>query len=276
MFSRLAPGVEVVVLPAVHGGHAELAVRTADGEFLRVCTGEVSATELLDRLMGSTSAGSPDVERLAEAFDRAGYLTRGPVEAHWPEGRREVWLLGAEELTTPLTGLLRAAGARPRLAEPEELRLGAPAAVVWCLNSPAGQEVWRAADTLPQRGVAWARCHREGWQLWIEPLSVEPGDTTSAQLRARRLAATPAHRELAEYWGESRHQGHPVPLTPAAASVAAGLLADDLSAWATDAPPQAHGLPSRRRLRCLDLRHLSLSEHPVLPVPPVAARSAAI
>ncbi|MFE6992394.1 hypothetical protein OQI_36995, partial [Streptomyces pharetrae CZA14] len=95
------------------------------------------------------------------------------------------------------------------------------------------------------------------------------GDVTSAHLRARRLAATPAHRELAAYWNGPRTGGAPVRLTAPAAALLAALLADDLARWATDAPGTG-ALPARRRLRRVDLRTLTVTEHPVLPVPDVA------
>ncbi|MDG4866033.1 hypothetical protein P8605_48565, partial [Streptomyces sp. T-3] len=91
----------------------------------------------------------------------------------------------------------------------------------------------------------------------------------SAHVRARRLAATPAHRELAAYWSGPRTTGAPVQLDAPAAGLLAALLADDLTRWATSAP-DAGGLPARRRLRRVDLRTLIVTEHPVLPVPDIA------
>ncbi len=112
---------------------------------------------------------------------------------------------------------------------------------------------------LPPRGLAGVR--RTGGR--------RPGDVTSAHVRSRRLAATPAHRELAAYWSGPRTSGTPVTLTVPAATLLTALLADDLSRWATDTPAPA-GLPARRRLRQVDLRTLTVTEHPVLPVPDVA------
>ncbi|WP_436839853.1 ATP-binding cassette domain-containing protein [Streptomyces albogriseolus] len=59
---------------------------------------------------------------------------------------------------------------------------------------------------------------------------------TSAHVRSRRLAATPAHRELAAYWYGPRISGAPVRLAAPAATLLAALLADDLGRWATGAP----------------------------------------
>ncbi|MFD3825350.1 hypothetical protein [Streptomyces sp. NPDC058625] len=315
--SQLASGVEIVAVP-----ERGLAVRTADGEFFSVRTGDADDSALLSRLSGR-STGEPDAEldRLLGAFDGAGYLVDGPRDAEWPAGHRDILLLGSPVLTEPLAAFLRASGAEPRSAGPDDLAdvipvasggsTGAapvagladaapaasgrpaddtsrahdgpdrapraapgtpadavPAAVVWCLDGPVPGGLWDAADRLPERGVAWLRCHREGWQACVEPLAAAPGDVTSAHVRARRLAATPAHRELAAYWSGPRTSGAPVQLTAPAAGLLAALLADDLTRWATDAPHPG-GLPARRRLRRVDLRTLTVTEHPVLPVPDV-------
>ncbi|MEU9554219.1 hypothetical protein [Streptomyces fumanus] len=269
--SQLAPGVEVVAVPG-----RGLAVRTADGEFLGVRTADADEDALLARLSGAAQA-PPDGElaRLVRAFDEAGYLAEEARSPGWPAARRDVRLLGAPALTGPLAAHLRDLGAAPRAAEPgrspvtlDDLLEGDPAAVVWCLDGPVPDGLWAAADRLPERGVAWLRCHREGWQAYVEPLAAGPGDVTSAQVRARRLAATPAHRELAAYWSGPRTSGLPVPLGAPAAGLLAALLADDLTRWATATDPG--DLPARRRLRRVDLRTLTVTEHPVLPVPAVA------
>jgi hypothetical protein len=290
--SQLASGVEVVTVPG-----RGLAVRTVDGEFLTVRTGDAPEDALLSRLAGGADGPSDaELDRLVGAFGDAGYLTAGPRPARWPAGSRDVRLLGDTALTEPLAGLLRASGAEPRPAEPEDLiraRSGdGPAAVVWCLDGPVPDGLWDVADRLPNHGIAWLRCHREGWQAYVEPLAAAPGDVTSAHVRARRLAATPAHRELAAYWTGPRTSGEPVRLTAPAAALLAALLADDLARWATDttgagAPvpvtvtgtgtglpdietPGTGGIPARRRLRRVDLRTLTVTDHPVLPVPAVA------
>lgn len=288
--SRLAPGVEIVTVP----GHG-LAVRTAAGEFLRVNPGDVPPAALLDRLAGGPGdGGGPRLDTVVAQFESAGYAGRHDGHA-WPVTRRDVWLLGATALTEPLTAHLRAAGAAPRPASPADLdalhgppapdrtAAAAPAAVVWCLDGPVPDGLWDTADRLPERGIGWLRYHREGWHGWIEPLATGPGDPTAADVRARRLAATPAHRELAAYWQGARTGGHPAQPSSAAHALVAALLAAELTAWATgDTAPSPAGtpttdggapdlpLPANRRLRRVDLRRLSVTEHSLLPVPPVA------
>lgn len=252
---RLAPGVVLVTVP-----QRGLAVRTPDGKFLRVNTGTADEKELLAHLTDG-GPGNPQLLSLARAFEEAGYTTRTPAPA--PLDGRTVVVLGDPELTGPLTRCVRDAGATVR----SDFRIEDPhrAAVVWCLNRPAAEGIWEEADALPQRGTAWLRCHREGAHAWLEPLACAPGDVTSAHVRLRRLAATPAYRELSAYW-----TGHATPdqapgHSQASAALTAALLTGDLIAWANGAP-----LPVRRRLRRIDLRDLTVTEHPVLPVPRVA------
>lgn len=285
---RLAPGVALVAVPG--GG---LAVRTPDGEFLRVDTGGVSEEALLARLSGTTGAAptpdpGPELARLTAAFAAAGYLTCTDADADVRTGAdrgadhgtgtgagslagRRVLLIGDPVLTEPLARCARDGGARVRAVSPEHLTAltgdGPPTAAVWCLDSPVPPGLWDAADRLPERGVAWLRCHREGAQTWLEPLAAEPGDVTSADVRLRRLAATPAYRELAAYWA-----GSPTPDTgpghsAASAALTVGLLMRELVAW-------AGGARRRRLLGRIDLRDLTVTTHPVLPVPTVAPHPA--
>ncbi|SFK56631.1 hypothetical protein [Streptomyces pini] len=279
--SQLAPGVEVVAVPG-----RGLAVRTPEGEFLGVRTRGADEDALFTLLSGA--AGAPadgEQSRVVKAFEEAGYLTDGSPSPEWPAARQNVRLLGDPVLTEPLAAQLTALGARPRTAPaavpgaspdgpdgpdgPDDLLHDDPAAVVWCLDGPVPDGLWDAADRLPAHGVAWLRCHREGRQAYVEPLAAAPEDVTSAHVRARRLAATPAHRELAAYWSGPRATGAPAGLTPSAAGLLAALLADDLLRWATGTPEET-ALPARRRLRRVDLRTLTVTEHPVLPVPAVA------
>ncbi|MEU2495386.1 hypothetical protein [Streptomyces sp. NPDC007883] len=273
--SRLVPGVEVVAVPG-----RGLAVRTPEGEFLSVRTAGVDEGVLLSRLTGVTTGPvDEELDRVVRGFEEAGYLAEGPpLDPEWPAARRNIRVLGDPVLTEPLAVQLAALGARPRVTETasggspvgvEDLLDGNPSAVVWCLDGPVPDGLWDAADSLPDHGVAWLRCHREGRQAYVEPVAAAPGDVTSAHVRSRRLAATPAHRELAAYWSGPRTSGAPVRLAPPAATLLAALLADDLSRWATGASDPA-GLPARRRLRRVDLRTLTVTEHPVLPVPDVA------
>lgn len=275
--SRLLPGVEIVTVPG-----RGLAVRTQDGAFLRIDTGEVAAEDLLARFGtdGGRGEGSSALERLVEAFEEAGYAWsdggRRPLEG------RAVFVAGDEPLTGALARRAAAEGADVQSIDAEQVAAmaegdaglaDASAAVVWCLNAPVPVGLWDSADRLPGIGTGWLRCHREGLQAWVEPLASQPGDVTSRDVRLRRLAATPAYHELAAYWAGLRTPEADQTGTEASAALIAGLLTADLVAWAEGDRKQDGRLPVRRRLRCVDLRDLTVTEHPVLPVPQVAPLS---
>ncbi|MFH9364771.1 hypothetical protein ACH4K8_03740 [Streptomyces anulatus] len=295
--SRLAPGTGIVTVP---GGAPVL--RTSGGEFLRIDTGGVTGEDLVRRLAGEGTpeddetsdegAHSAELARLVEAFEAAGHALSTPPRA--PLAGRTVHVLGDPVLTVPVACCAGAEGAEVHRITPDgvaELARAAPddgaegrVAVVWCLDSPVPDGLWDTADRLPGRRIAWLRCHREGAHSWIEPLAAAPGDVTSRHLRLRRLAATPAHRELAAYWAGHRTPDTGPHPTEASAALIAALLTADLIAWAeAEAEAEAGGgegdgagtsraavVPVRRRLRRIDLRDLTLTEHPVLPVPDVA------
>ncbi|KUL46103.1 hypothetical protein ADL22_11415 [Streptomyces sp. NRRL F-4489] len=270
---QLLPGVSLVTAPG--GG---LAVRTAEGEFLRVDTARTAPERLIGALTGQPegTAADPELAALLGAFEDAGYAGTDAAARPGRLTGRTVLLLGDPALTAPLGRLVRAEGGTARPAGTEEIarlpdgthRPGTTA-VVWCLNSPVPEGLWDGADRLPGHRTAWLRCHREGAQVWLEPLADRPGDVTSGHVRLRRLAATPAHRELAAYWAGHRTPDTGPPVTETAAALIAALLTADLLAWAAGAPGPGP-LPVRRRLRRLDLRDLAVTAHPVLPVPEVA------
>ncbi|UYQ65253.1 hypothetical protein [Streptomyces peucetius] len=254
---RLAPGVALVTVP----GHG-LAVRTPDGAFLRVDTGAADQDALVAQL---TRGCGDDTElaRLTAAFADAGFLARTD-DIRAPLNGRTVVLLGDPVLTEPLARFVRAEGGEVRHAGPDDLGgTGPSTAVVWCLDSPVPNGLWDEADRLPARGTCWLRCHREGATVWTEPFAAATGDVTSADVRLRRLAATPAHRELAAYWAGSRTDDTGPAHNAASAALTASLITADLIAWAA-------GRPGGRRLRRVDVRDLTVTEHPVLPVPAVA------
>jgi hypothetical protein len=283
--ARLAPGVALVTVPG-----QGLAVRTPDGEFLRVDTGTAAPDAVVAHLTrghgrpgptgadpsahgpaatgsGSSAAGSYDgeLEALVGAFGDAGFLAPEEDGVRGPLAGRTVVVLGDDVLTEPLTRFVQAEGGEVRHATrlTDQSEETPPDAVVWCLDSPAPHGLWDDADRLPARGVGWLRCHREGATAWLEPLAAALGDVTSADVRLRRLAATPAHRELAAYWAGSCTDDTGPAHTAASAALTACLLTADLIAWAA-------GRGGSRRLRRVDLRDLTVDEHTVLPVPAVA------
>ncbi|MBT2444957.1 hypothetical protein J7E93_33660 [Streptomyces sp. ISL-36] len=267
---RLAPGVVLVAAPG-----QGLAVRTPEGEFLRVDTGTVAPEDLVTRLTEGAGAGEPRLDALASAFEEAGYARDPGAAPPAPLAGRTVVVLGDPRLTDPLARSVRDLGAEVRIGGPEDVRALASAAgnprtaVVWCLDGPVPAGLWDEADRLPAGGTAWLRCHREGAQVWLEPPACGPDDVASADVRLRRLAATPAHRELAAYWDGPRAGDAGPGHHTASAALTAALLTGDLLAWAT-APDGAPFHTARRRLRRIDVRHLTVTEHPILPVPSVS------
>ncbi|MFI7236595.1 hypothetical protein [Streptomyces cyaneofuscatus] len=265
--SRLAPGAGIVTAP---GDRPVL--RTSEGEFLRIDTGHIGPGELVDRLTeGEGPASSDELDRLIAAFVEAGHAVTEPRRP--PLTGRTVHLVGDPVLTEPLTRFAAAEGAEVHPATADDVAAIAghrDTAVVWCLDSPVPEGLWDEADRLPARHTAWLRCHREGAHTWTEPLASAPGDVTAAHVRLRRLAATAAHRELAAYWAGHRTPDTGPHSTEPAAALIAALLTADLIAWASGEPRRGARLPARRRLRRIDLRDLTVTEHPVLPVPEVA------
>ncbi|MFC8694685.1 hypothetical protein [Streptomyces parvus] len=288
--SRLAPGTGIVTVPG-----AAPVLRTSGGEFLRIDTGGVTAEALVRRLAGEEAPDedpqTAELARLVEAFESGGHAVSAPPRA--PLEGRTVHVLGDPVLTGTVARCAGAEGAEVRPITPDQVaefaravpghRVEGRVAVVWCLDSPVPEGLWDAADRLPDRRIAWLRCHREGSHSWTEPLAAAPGDVTSRHVRLRRLAATPAHRELAAYWAGHRTPDTGPHPTEASAGLIAALLTADLIAWAeAEAEAEATGggvggagrqsaaLPARRRLRRIDLRDLTFTEHPVLPVPDVA------
>ncbi|PVC82248.1 hypothetical protein [Streptomyces sp. CS014] len=290
--SRLAPGAGIVTVPG-----AAPVLRTSGGEFLRIDTGGVTGEVLVRRLGGEEAPDehpqSAELARLVEAFETGGHAVSAPPRA--PLAGRTVHVLGDPLLAGPVARCAGAEGAEVQPITPDrvaELARAVPdhraegrVAVVWCLDSPVPEGLWDAADGLPDRRIAWLRCHREGSHSWTEPLAAAPGDVTSRHVRLRRLAATPAHRELAAYWAGHRTPDTGPHPTAASAALIAALLTADLIAWAEAEAEaeatgggggvggtgrQSAGLPARRRLRRIDLRDLTFTEHPVLPVPDVA------
>ncbi|QDY75563.1 hypothetical protein [Streptomyces qinzhouensis] len=274
---RLTAGTALVTVPG-----RGLALRTPDGTFLRVDTGDVPEADLV-RLFGGGAAEAPEQPaprptgghepgpaRLLAAFEEAGYATRNPApQPEGPLAGTTLLLLGDPVLTRPVARLARAMGAEPMPIAAEELPARAAAeprtAVVWCLDGPVPPGLWDPADRLSRDGVRWARCHREGADVWLEPPARGPYGVTAADIRLRRLAATPAHRELAAYWAGSRTPDNGPRHTAASAAYTAALLVHDLVTHVLLGPDRVPPV-----LRRIDLRDLAATAHPVLPVPECA------
>ncbi|MBB0247418.1 hypothetical protein FNQ90_25670, partial [Streptomyces alkaliphilus] len=134
-----------------------------------------------------------------------------------PAALRDVRVVGDPATADAVVRALRALGAGARTAGPADPAADRPSAVVLCAvpsvpiggaGEAGGAETTEAvpdidhelADRLFELGIPRQYCHREGAIVWMEPPALAPGDVTAAHVRARRLATTPAHRELAAHW----------------------------------------------------------------------------
>lgn len=120
----------------------------------------------------------------------------------WPEDRRDVCLLGAGALVDRLERVLLSWGARVTVLDPASALPGDAALVVSYAEDAHDRRRWSDLDLLPRQGVAWLRVHRDGESILIDPLALDEHDPTSAQVSARRLAASSAPAS-AEVWQQS-------------------------------------------------------------------------
>ncbi|MCE7083416.1 hypothetical protein, partial [Streptomyces sp. ST2-7A] len=206
----------------------------------------------------------------------------GPAPAP-PAALRDVRVIGDPGTAADVARALRALGADARTTGSADPAVDRPSAVVLCAVpsvSPAGETDGHPGtahridhelvDHLLALGIPRQYCHREGAIVWIEPPALEPGDVTAAHVRARRLAATPAHRELAAHWRGAAVEEPAPPLSVETRALLASILAADLAEVCGVLPPDTALPPVRRRLRRLDSATGTVTTHPVFPVPAVA------
>jgi bacteriocin biosynthesis cyclodehydratase domain-containing protein len=212
----------------------------------------------LARHLTAEPNGEPDegVRELAAAFASYGLLDSPPsgVQAQ----ARRVAVAGDGPVGAELREILTAAGIELVNGEDADLLI---ACAGWLPDAE-----WQRLDALcTDRGIAWHRVYQEGMAVHLGPFTL-PGQTASyADARSRRLAASPFADELLALWrhldgGESLPE--PPVISPAAAGVAAGLLAADVLAWLADRP-----VPSRGCAVEIDLESFVVRRRPVLPVP---------
>ncbi|WP_422771391.1 hypothetical protein ACN28C_33040 [Plantactinospora sp. WMMC1484] len=238
-------------------------VPTADG-FLLVTPGEdfITIDVEPDRrdLVASLLSGdlSPDaaVARDPDAAGLLDVLADEALLAEEPEAPAgPVALLGDGVLVDQLGQLLDAKRTDG---------IGGAALVVACADwLPDGR--WCRLDAeCAAAGIAWHRGYAEGGRWYAGPLSVPGAGPSYADLRLRRLAASPFPDELLAYWAWLDSGGRPAgPPDPAGAAVVAGLIAADVRAYLAGRP-----VPGERTQYGLDPASGVLRRHPVLPVPP--------
>lgn len=185
----------------------------------------------------------------------------------WPQERRDVCLLGTGPLVHDLERVLAAWGARVAVLDPRRHRPSTPRSWSPMPRTPPAAAAGQSSIGFPERGTAWLHVHREGEVVLIDPLAVDPGDPTSVQVAARRVAASSAPAST-EAWQRAR------PLTPGAlddatrALVLARLLHTVL-AWAQE---DAELDRLRTTLWKVVPATGSVSAHTVLPFPAAPRR----
>ncbi|WP_052542854.1 hypothetical protein, partial [Cryobacterium roopkundense] len=226
------------------------AVRTSDGVFLRL-TGSPIPVWQLHALAGGRdvaldAAGQASWQRVHSAVTTRHEHDAAPT---WPTPKSRVLIVCTEPALAHLAADLAELGADVRSLDVtgvyDSVDLGSvieitqaltefrPALVIWLAGGLPPRALWDNLDTLPFRGVAWLRVHREGSQLWVDPLSLDMTDPSSAQVMKRRLAASGTAEELAS-WLEAR-TNVPTAMSDLAGRMVGLRLLDMAQAWAFDA-----------------------------------------
>ncbi|MFE3454887.1 hypothetical protein ACFXJ8_38785 [Nonomuraea sp. NPDC059194] len=245
---RLAPGVGIF--------------RLADRPVLRTASGQFFDMQVD---VGSELGDLPP--HAIAAFERQGLFAAGESAAPWP-----VAVVGTGLIATALVELLPRAGlpAEPVTAAELSARLAAadarlPAAVSWCCDGLPLADWCETGAALISAGVAWQRCSVEGACAVLEPVAMNADDVDHADVRGRRMAASESPEHLAAYWADE-----PLHAEPALGVVEAHLVAALLAAELVRC---SHGGGLTRTLRLVDLLSQTVSDHQILPLPPVPARA---
>ncbi|TDC85444.1 hypothetical protein E1193_02960 [Micromonospora sp. KC606] len=246
---RLAPGAAVVP--------------TADGFLLVTPTEDFITIDVEPGrrdLVASLLAGDLTPQAaLARAADAAGLLDaladEGLLAGEEEAVAGPVVLLGDGVLVEHLGHLLDAEHTDD---------IGGAALVVACADWLPDAR-WRRLDAdCAAAGVAWHRGYAEGGRWYAGPLSVPGAGPSYADLRLRRLAASPFPDQLLAYWAWLDSGGRPAGSPEATgAAVVAGLIAADVRAYLAGRP-----VPGERTQYGVDVTDGVLRRHPVLPVPP--------
>lgn len=246
----------------VLGADGRPRIRLRTGRFVLIDAPPAELFDALDRAADGTSSaflGRLTVE--VQERESADALRR------WPDERRDVCLLGAGPLVDELERVLQAWGAWVTVLDPASALPGDASLVVAYAEDAHDRRRWADLDMLPLRGVAWLRVYREGESILIDPLALDEHDPTSAQVSARRLAASSAPASI-EAW----QQSGPAAATPVDDATSVLVLAQLLHvilAWARADADLDH---LRTTLWKVVPSTGSVTEHTVLPFPAVPPR----
>jgi len=258
---------------------AGAALRTSGGVFLRI-TGCPIPVPTLQALAGGRPVALDAVETASWACVQAEITDRHEREAApvWPRAKGRILLvctepalahlaadlteLGADVCTIDTTEIHDHADLGNARAINQALTESEPSLVIWLADGMPPWRLWDDLDELAGRGVAWLRMHREGSQLWVDPISLDATDPSSAQVLKRRLAASGTAEELASWLRVPTNS--PPALSPLAGRLVGLRLLDMVQAWAFDAE-RLHTY--RTHSWQVNTRSLQSSEHPVLAYP---------
>ncbi|MER7455883.1 hypothetical protein [Micromonospora sp. NPDC126480] len=245
---RLAPGAAVV--PTADG----FLLVTPTEDFLTVDV-EPDRRELVVALLDgdvtphTAVARDADTAGLLDALAGEGFLTEKPEGPIGP-----VVLLGDGVLVEHLGRLLDAKRTED---------IDGAAMVVACADWLPDSRWQRLDADCITAGIPWHRGYAEGGRWYAGPLSVPHVGPSYADLRLRRLAASPFPDQLLSYWAWLDSGGRPAgPPDPSGAAVVAGLVAADVRAYLAGRP-----VPGERTQYGVDPGTGIVRRHPVLPVP---------
>lgn len=253
---RLAAGTGVI--PTDTG----FLVVTPDEDFLAVSMEpdrrDLVAALLAGEVTAAEAAGrDPDAGALLDVLASNGVLAgNGVLASGTPPAAGPVVVDGDGILADQVTALLG-----PEIRSTAEIT---DAAVVVACADWLPDARWRELDAAcDHTGVAWHRGYTEGGRWYAGPLT-EPGRGPSyADLRLRRMAASPWPDQLAAYWawldGGGRPAGQP---HSAGAAIVAGLIVADVRAYLAGVAAPGRGVQYG-----VDLAAGVVHRHPVLPVP---------
>lgn len=205
-----------------HLGHVRLdgprpALRTGSGAFLR---------------LHRVPAGG-QVERrryLSEVAEFARARAAREADVRWPQGRREVLVVGGDALARDLSRELGRLGAavRRRATLPADGEVPALVVAVNQLGARAAATRGRLAQLPPRSAVLQG--HADGGSFVLLPLVVDGTEATLDQVRRRRVAASPAGSEL-DSWLDAAPR---TPLPRAVTGLALARLVGAAQAWARE------------------------------------------
>ena len=271
----MIPAIPFDIIDAPTG----MAIRTSGGVFLRL-TGSPIPVPKLQALAGGHDIALDAAERASWSRVHAAITDRHEREAAlpWPPPKRRILLICTEPALAQLAADLAQLGAEVctvaaidgqdnadhRNAQEinQALTESKPSLVIWLAEGLPPWRLWEDLDTLADRGVAWLRMHREGSQLWVDPISLDATDPSSAQVLKRRLAASGTAEELASWLRAPTNS--PLALSPLAGRMVGLRLLDMVQAWAFK-EERLHTY--RTHSWQFNTRSLQSSEHPVLAYP---------